>query len=267
MKLPPRFADWLQSKATAHVSRRRCPFPDKRALKDCRIVSHRGEHDNASVLENTIPAFDRVLDAGVWGIEFDVRWTRDLQPVVAHDPDLRRVFGTETVVSETDLAELKDRYPLIPTLEEVVARYGKHLHLMVEVKSENYPVPENQSRRLYEVLSSIEPCDDYHLMSLDPAMFSMFDALPREVFLPIAEINAGRFSRLALAHRFGGLTGHFLLIHNGRVAKHHGAGQKIGTGFVDAENCLYRELCRGVDWIFSNRAIEMQKICNRSDLA
>lgn len=57
---------------------RRSPDPEK--LKACKIVSHRGEHDNTSVYENTIAAFDGAMEQGVWGIEFDVRWTRDLQP-------------------------------------------------------------------------------------------------------------------------------------------------------------------------------------------
>ena len=32
--------------------------PDREKLKNCRIVSHRGEHDNRSVKENTFAAFD-----------------------------------------------------------------------------------------------------------------------------------------------------------------------------------------------------------------
>ena len=66
---------------------RRSPEPE--ILRSCKIVSHRGEHDNIGVYENTFAAFDRALAQGTWGIEFDVRWTRDLQPVVAHDPDLK----------------------------------------------------------------------------------------------------------------------------------------------------------------------------------
>ncbi len=48
-------------------------LPNKEKLKECRIVSHRGEHDNRQILENTLAAFDRVRDRGVWGIELDVR--------------------------------------------------------------------------------------------------------------------------------------------------------------------------------------------------
>ena len=71
-------------------------FPDTEKLKQCKIISHRGEHDNKMVYENTIPAFDRVNEAGVWGIEFDIRWTKDLKPVVFHDRDLPRVFKSDS---------------------------------------------------------------------------------------------------------------------------------------------------------------------------
>jgi glycerophosphoryl diester phosphodiesterase len=262
MNLPPKIIHWLQFTVAAYYGRHRTPFPEQEALKACRIVSHRGEHDNRRVPENTLPAFDRVRDAGAWGIEFDIRWTRDLRPVVIHDPDLKRVFGAGLVVGQTALAELKERYPLIPTLEEVVRRYGKKLHLMVEIKAENYPRPQEQNRKFLDILSALSPCTDYHLMSLTPKVFSIFDALPPEVFLPIAEINTAPMSRLALRQGYGGLTGHFVLINRGKIDIHHAAGQKIGTGFVDSKNCLYRELNRGVDFIFSNRAVELQGICN-----
>ena len=69
------------------------PKPEESALRRCRIISHRGEHDNVTVFENTLPAFDMARDHGVWGIECDIRWTKDLVPVVYHDADLRRLSG------------------------------------------------------------------------------------------------------------------------------------------------------------------------------
>ena len=69
------------------------PHPTAERLAGCRIISHRGEHDNRQIIENTMPAFRAAVAGGVWGIEFDVRWTRDLRPVVIHDPDARRLFN------------------------------------------------------------------------------------------------------------------------------------------------------------------------------
>ena len=109
--------------------------PTLENLSKCKIISHRGQHDNITVYENTLSAFDHALETeGIWGIELDFRWTKDLHPVVAHDPDLLRLFGSNLRISEKTLAELKQHCPQVPTLEEVLLRYGGKLHLMVRPK-------------------------------------------------------------------------------------------------------------------------------------
>ena len=107
--------------------------PTVENLRKCKIISHRGQHDNLKVFENTLTAFDHVLETdGIWGVEIDFRWTKDLYPVVYHDPDLQRLYGSNIRISDTTLDELKQLCPQIPTLEEVLKRYGGKLHLMVE---------------------------------------------------------------------------------------------------------------------------------------
>ena len=65
---------------------------ERTRLMDCRIISHRGEHDNRNVFENTLKSFDKALESGIFGIEFDLRWTKDLKPVVFHDGNTKRLF-------------------------------------------------------------------------------------------------------------------------------------------------------------------------------
>ena len=121
------------------------PFPRRDRLRACKIIAHRGEHDNMTVYENTLEAFDLALDRRIWGIEFDLRWTKDLCPVVNHDPDLKRIFKQDINISDVTLEELKSRCPAVPSLIEVIHKYGKKLHFMVEVKAENYPDPQRQN--------------------------------------------------------------------------------------------------------------------------
>ena len=83
--------------------------PGRDRLRRCKIISHRGDYDNRDIFENTIAAFDRAKRQGVWGIEFDLRWTRDLNPVVIHDGDLHRVFGLDFSIGQVTLKELKSR--------------------------------------------------------------------------------------------------------------------------------------------------------------
>ena len=240
------------------------PAPASYLLKACRIISHRGEYDNHERFENTLPAFDAAVDAGVWGLELDVRWTRDRVPVVFHDPDTRRLFNRNLKIGNAPLDTVKKHFPLIPTLSEVVDRYGGRLHLMIEIKAEPYPEPILQSRRLRQQVKHLAPASDFHLMGLHPHMFALFDFLPTDTFVPIAQVRVDRFSRLAAANRWGGLAGHYLLATNGVLSRHHRLEQAVGTGFADSRRCLFREVTRGVDWIFSNRAAEMQAICKEA---
>lgn len=236
------------------------PVPEKQHLEGCRIVAHRGVHKRRKALENTVAAFQQAKDLGVWGIEFDIRWTGDLKPVVFHDPNLMRLFGNPKPIHAFSRKKLKHAYPTIPPLEEVVHQFGGHLHLMIEIKAETYPKPAGQSDVLQKILGNLEPVRDYHFMSLDPDMFRFVDFAPREAMLPIAQLRFREFSRLARRKCYGGITGHYLFLSNALIRKHRDIGQMAGTGFVKSRNCLFREINRGVDWIFSDHAEKLQGI-------
>lgn len=226
------------------------------------IVSHRGEHDQIEIIENSMAAFEKARSAGVGGIEFDVRWTRDLIPVVFHDSDLKRIFNAPYSVADLSMARLQREFPAVPSLEEVIAVFSGRLHLMIELKREHYPVPEQQNRTLMDLLQALTAGRDYHLISLAPEVFRVFNGFPAKAYLPIARVNAASMSTLSIDAKFGGLNGHYAFITQRMIDRHHREFQKIGTGFVHSRNSLFREINRGVDWIFSNRAEYLQNIVN-----
>ncbi len=234
------------------------PVPSKKKLRQCRIISHRGVHDNRTVLENTLEALEGVKRSGVWGVEIDLRWTKDLVPVVIHDRTLERLFDAPVRVSEQPFSTIRKRFPMIPALEEVVDQYGKDLHLMVEIKKENYPDPAYQNGALKDIFRELQPKEHFHLLSLNPEMFDLISFVSPEVCLPISTTSLVVHSRLALTRGYGGINGHYLLVNNGMIFRHHRKNQKVGTGFVESVNCLYRELNRGVDWVYSNDAAKLQ---------
>jgi glycerophosphoryl diester phosphodiesterase len=237
--------------------------PDTSRLARCRLVSHRGEHDGRIILENTLAAFDAAAALGVWGIECDIRWTRDLVPVVTHDADLRRVFGLPRTVSACTLEELRRDCPGLPSLAEVIGRYGGKTHLMVEVKQERYPDPGRQNRILQDLFSALTPGADFHLLSLAPEMFRRTPFAPPSACLPVARLNVARLSRLALREGFAGVAGHYALVGDALIRRQHAAGQRVGTGYPRSMRVLARELNRQVDWIFTNHAGRIQNWVRR----
>jgi glycerophosphoryl diester phosphodiesterase len=133
---------------------------------------------------------------------------------------------------------------------------------MVEIKEEEYPDPVYQNNVLKDLFDPLTPQIDFHLISLRPEMFMLINFVPPSTFLPSARLNVKRLSHQALLKNYRGVAGHYLLITNTILKKHHKQKQLVGTGFIGSKNCLSRELNRGVELIFSNNAVELQNICN-----
>lgn len=233
---------------------RPAPLPPRERLAACRVISHRGEHDNRAVFENTYPAFDSLRDSGVHGIEFDVRWTADRVPVVFHDADLMRLFGEPARLADLSWDELHARRPEVPDLAAFVRRYAGAFHLMCEIKHEPYPEPARQSARLAEALAPALAQGRCTVLSLAPEMFAGLPDIPAGVTMGIARANTAAISAEALAAGRLGFSGHYAFISPARIAAHHAAGQRVGCGFPPSRAVLYREVARGVDYVFTNAA-------------
>ncbi|KZX60334.1 hypothetical protein A3709_12145 [Halioglobus sp. HI00S01] len=239
-------------------------LPAESALRNCKIISHRGEHDNVRVHENTLKAFSHARSAGVWGIECDIRWTQDNVPVICHDADTARVFGRKLVVAATPFDELRQALPELPSLAELIDAFAGQAHLMLEIKTFDPDRLDEQRAILESHLQPLQPGTDYHFLALDPELFALAAFAPASALLPVAETNVASLSAVSLARGYCGLAGHFLLMSSAVQQRHEAAGQRIGVGFPRSRNSLFRELNRGVEWIFSNDAVKLQGILDRN---
>lgn len=99
--------------------------------------AHRGLHD-AEKAENSISAMRAAVEAG-YGIELDVRLSKDGKLVVFHDDTLDRVCGREGKVIDFTAEELAT-FKLsgtddgIPTFDEVLLAVDGRVPLLVEIK-------------------------------------------------------------------------------------------------------------------------------------
>lgn len=107
-----------------------------------RIIGHRGAPSLAP--ENSIRSIKAAIDAGVDGIEFDVRLSKDGKLFLCHDPTLERTHDVdERISSLTATALMKIKGPdgdHIPTLEEALKVAGK-TPLYIEAKARNWAKP------------------------------------------------------------------------------------------------------------------------------
>jgi glycerophosphoryl diester phosphodiesterase len=110
-----------------------------------RVVGHRGSPTKA--LENTFESFDRAEADGADGFELDVRLTFDGEAVVHHDAEIvlagRRVpLATVTIAELTELPVVRGEFRgFVPTLRDVLLRYGATGRFLVELKPGPAPRP------------------------------------------------------------------------------------------------------------------------------
>jgi len=234
------------------------PTPSADARAACQLVSHRGERDDNRVKENTFAAFDPLVGSGVWGLEFDIRWTADLQAVVIHDPDLKRLWGIDQRVADLSLQELENIAPEIPTLEAFIARYRPEFHLMIEVKSEPWPDPELQKARLKALLADLTPAKDFHLMSFDIPLLASLDWLPSNALIGITRFDFNGLANELIPRGWAGIGAHYALLRQNLIHRLAKAGLGAGVGFPASRNALWREIHRGARWIYSNEALKLQ---------
>lgn len=104
-------------------------------------IAHRGYYRNdGDAPENSLPAFERAVAFG-FGIELDVRLTKDGVAVVFHDETFDRVCGVPGRVEDLTYEDLKD-FTLfssgehIPTFAEALALIDGKTPLMIEIKAE-----------------------------------------------------------------------------------------------------------------------------------
>lgn len=232
----------------AYLPRHRPKIKDVTSI---RLVAHRGAHDHGSqIQENTHAAFERALHLGCYGIELDVHTSADGVLVVNHDPTLKRLWGHDVAINTQGFHELRTLVPSLPSLSEVVTKYGKRMHLFIELKA-----PFTAARELTEALKTLTPCADYHLLCLDETIFPSLTLFPREACLLVpVHNNVNKFCQLSLQKHYGGILGHYLLLNDQQIGRLRAANQLVGVGFVDSKFSLYRELHRGISLLFTNNA-------------
>lgn len=229
--------------------------PSLELSQSAHLIAHRGAHNKAQgIIENTLAAFDRAQDLGCWGIEFDVRATADNVLIVNHDPTLKRLWGYDLPISQLSFKELRSLAPDIPSLKEVITAYGQIMHLFIELKT-----PFHNEEVLAQTLDGLTAGENYYLLTLNPSVFRSLSLFPKYALLLVAgSNNVNKFCEISLKENYGGVLGHYFLMNNKLINKLKTAHKIVGVGMVDSKSSLYRELNRGVDWLFTDRAVEIQ---------
>jgi len=232
------------------------------------VIGHRGA--SADFPENTLPAFDAARKAGADAIELDVQRSRDGVAVVWHDRTLRHAGLPLRRVAGLTVAELMQldagaahgaafRGTRIPTLDDVLGRYGGRLPLLVEVKLRGgRPAMARHRLLAAEVAGTLA-----RRALLDAAFVLSFGAYALEAARRAAPgvrcvLNTDTAPKVGPAFRRR-LEGLFAVCLNIRALRAdfvravHDAGRPVLVFTCDSPKDVDRCLAAGVDGIISNR--------------
>jgi len=129
-----------------------------------RLIAHRGGVVEDKFPDNSPAALYGAVARGYWGLEIDIRETRDGVLVMQHDPDLRLNFGDARAIFETtweQLAPLRSNVAgqAIWRFEDVVkAARDAGLHLMLDSKAPHSPDFPRKVEAILEQYGMVDRC-------------------------------------------------------------------------------------------------------------
>jgi len=210
-------------------------------------IAHRGASVDA--LENTLEAFALAVEQGADMIETDLHLLRDGAVALYHDDEIGGV-----PVGALTLAELRERLPRVPTLQETLDRFGDLIPWNLEIKSprtgdyaglEGIALEQVRRRGILErtLFSSFSDSVLHKLRALEPKArlgTLVWVRQPGDILARAAGVGA------EAVHL------HVSLASEERVREAHAAERRVNVYTVDDPDMQRRLASVGVDGIFTN---------------
>ena len=228
----------------------------------CRNFAHRGF--SGEYPENTLLAFQKALEAGCEGMEFDVHFSKDGELVIIHDEKIDRTSDKTGYVKDLTYAELceadfsykfagKYGFQKIPTLREYMELVkGWDIISNIELKTGIFEYPGIEAA-VYALIQEYHMEDKVIISSFNHnSVLRMKTLNPHLVCGFLSEawiIDAGRY-----VEQYGVEAYHpdFHMLTDSEVQNLRAHGRKINTFTVNEESDIREMLRIGVDGIIGN---------------
>ncbi len=128
------------------------------------IFGHRGVPELYP--ENTLQSFESAIDLKYDAIELDVMQTKDQKIIVNHDLILQ-LNNEEREVQKINYKEIKNTFPSIKTLEEILISIGHKTNINIEIKCQN----KNSlyiAEKVIKILKDFDLIDNIIISSFNP---------------------------------------------------------------------------------------------------
>ncbi len=225
------------------------------------ITGHRGFQERYP--ENTMASFAAAVEAGADVIEMDVHLTRDGVPVIIHDETVDRTTDGRGRVGEMLLKEIRQldagrwfgpqfAAERVPTLQEVLDRFGGRVVLNVEIKVYDESGPAVRGRVEREVVRMVaekEIAGGVLVSSFDADILARAGRMTGAPALALISKVAFDEETLEACRRLGVFSFHprFDVATGAMARAMHGAGIQVYAFGADSADRIGRLAALGAD--------------------
>ena len=207
------------------------------------LLGHRGARATQSLRENSIASFQRTLEHGCDGFEFDVRRAADGSAVICHDPVWRSgSAGSRGIeIAGGALAEL----PGIATLADVFQQFSSKAYLDIELKVGGV------ERDVVDLIRSYPPRKGFVVSSFLPEVLERLAQEAPEVPLGLICDTRPQLERWDKVPSKAVIP-QFKLVTRELVRKLHDAGKQVLVWTVNESDRMKELADWGVDGLISD---------------
>lgn len=235
------------------------------------VTAHRGDAGNAP--ENTMPAFEKAVEAGADIIELDVRQTADGVYVIMHDESLNRTANVKRKVGEVDYDYISkldvgssyDRSydgTRIPTLEEVLI-FAKENDVFLNIELKPADTDQNYVQGIVDLLHEYDFVDQCMLGSQSVA--ALREAKELDPDISTLYIMTMAFGDFAGMQGIDGFSIKHTYISNNMVSRIHAKGKKIYAWTVNNESDIKDLLLLDVDGIITDDPANTKEVISNAN--
>lgn len=234
------------------------------------VIAHRGA--SAYRPENTLPAYDLAVELRADMIEIDLHRTRDGAVVVTHDADLAGLGGRGEIADAT-LADVRaldaGGGARVPTLDEVLDRYGHRIPFNLELKRSSAGDYAGLEAQALEAVARRGLLERTLFSSFYDRVLARLRGLSPRARIGLLISHKHPIAILERAQMLGAeaINPEDAVATPELVAAAHAAGLDVHVFTVDAEAALRRFVTLGVDGIFTNVPDRLRRLLPARDRA
>ncbi|WP_040950609.1 glycerophosphodiester phosphodiesterase [Gorillibacterium massiliense] len=228
------------------------------------ISAHRGDVENTTTPENSLPAVLDAIDKGIQSVEIDIQLTKDGVAVLNHDATLKRMAGVNSRINDLTYAQVSklaigkdpDGNPVpIATLEDVLGEAKGRIKLLLDLKP--YGTSEPLVKETIRLVHEYEMEDAVYIQSFDSTVLRQIRALSPDI--RIGQIMYFAFGNLS-SQDVDFYTVEQVMVTKSFVDQAHAAGREVLVWTVNGRRNLKEMLKFKIDGLITDTPVQAQSM-------